>query len=294
MTPAETDVGVMPFGFGEFLRLAVRRRALLGNCGIETSARCGARRPSVPNQEPVPESVGLHHSSVAERRRDKGCMFSRPEPRSCAPSHQCLKPSTTTTSSRFGIVRLQPSRIGVSSSCEIYNLGRLTLAFQRLGFHDVESVTVNEERVLPKQVVQLRNQDESSGMVSASSWLRVRSTCAEVSFIAHSSFKDTRARWKSHVIVRCGCLSLPPEESVQRYGHSAIPLWFQVRRLQAHRQVIAGDLRNDTIDPARRADCELAGLRFISQACAFRGVLRICPNLPGDGPELTSSRQCLH
>jgi hypothetical protein len=81
---------------------------------------------------------------------------------------------------RFGFVSLQTIRIGVAPVSEIYHFSRLDTRLTCLGslgrLDDVESV---EERVLSEQPAQLRNH-------SPSNWVRVRSTCADVNFIAHS------------------------------------------------------------------------------------------------------------
>src|SRR5262245_2797401 len=70
---------------------------------------------------------------------------------------QCLDPSVTTIG-RFGFVRLQAIRIGLAPVGEIHDLSRLSTSPSSLGrLYDVESLAVEEERVLPKQAVQLRN-----------------------------------------------------------------------------------------------------------------------------------------
>jgi putative ABC transport system substrate-binding protein len=59
---------------------------------------------------------------------------------------------------RFGFVRLQAIRIGVAPVGEIHNLSRLSTSSSSLGgLYDVESLAVEEESMLPKQPVQLRN-----------------------------------------------------------------------------------------------------------------------------------------
>jgi hypothetical protein len=60
--------------------------------------------------------------------------------------------------SRFGFVRLQAIPIGVAPVGNVHHLGQLCIRARGLGrLHDVEPVAVEEERVLPKQAVQLRN-----------------------------------------------------------------------------------------------------------------------------------------
>lgn len=60
--------------------------------------------------------------------------------------------------SRFGLMRRQAGRIGIAPVGKIYNR-RLLTRLRGLGrLHDVESVAVEEERVIPEQLVQLRNQ----------------------------------------------------------------------------------------------------------------------------------------
>src|SRR5919201_4575057 len=59
---------------------------------------------------------------------------------------------------RFGFVGLQTIRIGVAPAGDIHHLRRLDTCPTSLGrFYDVESVAVEEERVLSVQAVQLRN-----------------------------------------------------------------------------------------------------------------------------------------
>jgi hypothetical protein len=59
---------------------------------------------------------------------------------------------------RFGFMSLQAIRIGVAPVGEIHHLSRLDTRPTSLGrLYDVESVAVEEERVLSKQFVQLRN-----------------------------------------------------------------------------------------------------------------------------------------
>jgi hypothetical protein len=58
---------------------------------------------------------------------------------------------------RFGFVRLQAIPIGVAPVGNVHHLGLCTRARGLGRLHDVESVAVEEERVLPEQTVQLRN-----------------------------------------------------------------------------------------------------------------------------------------
>ena len=67
-----------------------------------------------------------------------------------------LRPKCDDDVGRFGFVRLQAIRIGVAPVGEIHNFSRSTS--RSLGrLYDVESLAVEEESVLPKQAVQLRN-----------------------------------------------------------------------------------------------------------------------------------------
>jgi hypothetical protein len=59
---------------------------------------------------------------------------------------------------RLRFVSLQATRIGVAPVGEIHDLSRLDTRLTSLGrLYDVESVAVEEERVLSVQAVQLRN-----------------------------------------------------------------------------------------------------------------------------------------
>ena len=52
--------------------------------------------------------------------------------------------------------------------------------------HNVQSLAVKKESVIPNNSFSRGNAGWLSGMASASNWLRVRSICAEVNFIARS------------------------------------------------------------------------------------------------------------
>jgi hypothetical protein len=90
--------------------------------------------------------------------------------------------------SRFRLVSSQVGRIGVAAIRKIYNPRYLSSPPSRFGgrLHNVQSLAVEKESVIAEQFVQRGNAGWLSGMASASNWLRVRSICAEVNFIAHS------------------------------------------------------------------------------------------------------------
>jgi hypothetical protein len=70
---------------------------------------------------------------------------------------------------RLGFVSLQVIRIGVAPVGEIHHLGRLDARLTSLGRLDaVESVAVEEERVLSEHAIQLRTTGWLSGMTSPS------------------------------------------------------------------------------------------------------------------------------
>ena len=115
----------------------------------------------------------------------------------------------------FGFVRLQAIRIGVAPVGNVHHLGRLGTRAPSLGrLHDVEPVAVEEERVLPNKLFSCGITGWLSGMASPRNWVRVRSTCADVNFIAHS-FRLS--------LCRLGLRSTPPPSNrppivITRYG----------------------------------------------------------------------------
>jgi hypothetical protein len=119
---------------------------------------------------------------------------------------------------RFGVVKLQVGRIGVAPAGKIHDLGRLSFRPSRLGrLHDIEPVAVGKKVCSPNRSFSCGTTGWSSGMASASNWPSVRSTCAEVSFIAHS-FGWARPKAINHAyrVLR----SLPPHV-VKRYARSS-------------------------------------------------------------------------
>ena len=95
-----------------------------------------------------------------------------------------------------GLVQLESGPAVVGPTAKIYDLGALGCRVGGLdGLHDVEPVLVKKERVFAEQLVEFCN--DSLGITLASNWPKVRWTCAELSFIAHSfsaSLKGNRRR----------------------------------------------------------------------------------------------------
>jgi hypothetical protein len=103
---------------------------------------------------------------------------------------------------RLGLVRRQVIRVPVG---KVYNLPRRSPCLSRLGrFHDVESVPVEEESMIPEQFAQLWNYWMIVGKGLASNWLRVRSISAEVNLITHSFFDGARARQQNRTPYAAG------------------------------------------------------------------------------------------
>ena len=119
--------------------------------------------------------------------------------------------------SRFGLVRLQAIRIGLAPVGKIYHFGRLRSRPGRAGrLDDAEPVAVEEERVLPEQVVQLRNRGVVSGITSPWNCLKVRSTCTEFNFIAHSFPNELVCRL---ACTRCRKQRGPPRAARALFSH---------------------------------------------------------------------------
>src|SRR3989442_1037859 len=79
--------------------------------------------------------------------------------------------------------------MGISPVGKIYHCpGTRTRGGILLRLNNVQSVDVEEERVVAEQFVQFRNHWMVIGNHCASNWLRVCSTCAEFSFMVHSLF----------------------------------------------------------------------------------------------------------
>jgi hypothetical protein len=82
VTPAEADVGMMPFGLGKLTDLLHE-----GECFPKIAeSKCALDAVGVIAQFPIRRlgSARLHPAQVVERRHDKACMSSRREFRSCA------------------------------------------------------------------------------------------------------------------------------------------------------------------------------------------------------------------
>jgi hypothetical protein len=120
---------------------------------------------------------------------------------------------------RLGLVRLQLGLIAVAPVSDIHNFSPPSFGSRQSSpgrLHDVESVAVEEECVFPEQADELRNH-----RMVVRNCLRVRSTCAEVSFIAHSCFGWARAPDAKPCDVRM-LRGLPPQV-VKREANSVIP-----------------------------------------------------------------------
>jgi hypothetical protein len=96
---------------------------------------------------------------------------------------------------RLGLVRCELRRILIVPAGKVDDpSGRSSPLSELDRLHDIEPVSVKEERVIAEAPLQLGNYRVSSGMASASNWLRVRSTSGELNFIAHSSIRCPRIR----------------------------------------------------------------------------------------------------
>ena len=113
---------------------------------------------------------------------------------------------------RFGFVRLQAIPIGVAPVGNVHHLGQLCTRARGLGrLHDVESVAV-EDVCYPNKLFSCGTTGWLSGMASPRNWLRVRSTCADVNFIAHS-FRSS---------IRFVFNATPPSSGASTHGGHAL------------------------------------------------------------------------
>jgi hypothetical protein len=117
---------------------------------------------------------------------------------------------------RFGFVSLQAIRIGVAPVGEIHHLSRLDPPASA-GSTMLSPWLSRKNVCSPNNLFSCGTTGWLSGMTSPSNWVRVRSTCADVNFIAHWGGVD----WAhTQPAARCRTLRGLPPQVVKRYARS--------------------------------------------------------------------------
>ena len=116
---------------------------------------------------------------------------------------------------RFGFVSLQAIRIGVAPVGEIHHLSRLDPPASA-GSTMLSPWLSRKNVCSPNNLFSCGTTRWLSGMTSPSNWVRVRSTCADVNFIAHP-FQLSLCRLGLPSMLPAKQQGLPPMV-VTRYG----------------------------------------------------------------------------